>query len=212
MSRGEEIERLGPSAFLFRGALTEQAPQILDEIERISRQSPFRRMETRRGVMSVEMTNCGEVGWLTDRRGYRYTQLDPLTGQPWPKMAEWLRDLATNAAAQVGFANFRPNACLINKYISGTKLGMHVDNDEADIESPIVSFSFGVPAIFRWGGLSPKDSATDYAINHGDVLVWGGPDRLRYHGITKVYDADLVSGMHERLVLTFRHTNQWQRS
>jgi len=211
MSRGEEIERLGPFAFLFRGALTEQAPQILDEIERISRQSPFRRMETRRGVMSVEMTNCGEVGWLTDRRGYRYTQLDPLTGQPWPKMAEWLRDLATNAAAQVGFPDFCPNACLINNYVSGTKLGMHVDNDEADTQSPIVSFSFGVPAVFRWGGLSPKDSTTDYAINHGDVLVWGGADRLRYHGITKIYDADLVSGMHERIVLTFRHTNRWQR-
>jgi len=213
-----KIEPLGSAAFLFRGALAERAREILDAIERISRQSPFRRMETRRGAMSVEMTNCGEVGWLTDRRGYRYTQLDPLTGQPWPEMPDWLQTLATGAAARAGslaaghgsFANFRPNACLINKYVSGTRLGMHVDNDEADTQSPIVSFSFGVPAVFRWGGLSPRDTTTDYIINHGDVLVWGGTDRLRYHGITKVYDADLASGMHERLVLTFRHTNQWK--
>jgi len=210
MSRGEEIERIGRAAFLFRGSLTKQAPEILGEIDRVSQQSPFRRMKTRRGVMSVEMTNCGEFGWLTDKRGYRYTQNDPLTGQPWPKMPDWLHELATNAAAQVGFAGFSPNACLINKYVAGTRLGMHVDNDEADTQSPIVSFSLGVPAIFRWGGLSPRDATADYVINHGDVLVWGGPDRLCYHGITKVYDADLASGMHERLVLTFRHSNHWQ--
>jgi|GEM_PF-1526834 len=161
MNRGEEIERLSSSAFLLRAAVTEWAPEILGEINRISRQSPFRRMETRRGVMSVEMTNCGEVGWLTDRRGYRYTQIDPLTGQPWPKMAEWLRKLATKAAAQVGFPDFCPNACLINKYVSGTRLGMHVDNDEADTQNPIVSFSFGVPAVFRWGGLTSREPTTN---------------------------------------------------
>jgi len=161
MNRGEEIESLGTAAFLLRAAMTEQAQEILDEVERVSRQSPFRRMETRRGTMSVEMTNCGEVGWLTDRRGYRYTQIDPLTGQPWPEMADWLRKLATNAAAQVGFPHFHPNACLINKYVSGTKLGMHIDNDEADIESPIVSFSFGVPAVFRWGDSTSREPTTN---------------------------------------------------
>jgi len=173
MSCGEEIEQLGSAAFLLRAAVANQTREILDEIDQVARQSPFRRMETRRGTMSVEMTNCGEVGWLTDPRDYRYTQLDPLTGQPWPEIPDWLRAFASNAATQVGFANFRYNTCLINKYVAGTRLGMHTDNDEADIESPIVSFSFDVPAVFRWGGLSTKDATTDHVINQGDVLVWG---------------------------------------
>jgi len=194
------------SAFLFRSALGEKSAFLIEEIERVTTRSPFRRMRTRRGLMSVEMTNCGEVGWLSDTRGYRYTEVDPLTQRPWPLMETWVRSLAIEYACMAGFSRFRPNVCLINRYAPGTRLGMHIDNDEGDSYSPIVAFSLGVPAIFRWGGLSMKAPTCDYLLNHGDVLVWGGEDRLRYHGITKVYDPDLQTGMHERLVMTFRYT------
>jgi len=160
--------------------------------------------------MSVAMTNCGEIGWLSDRRGYRYTKIDPLSGKNWLRMADWLKDLAATAAEHVGFPAFNPNVCLINKYTPGTRLGQHIDKDEGDWMSPIVAFSFGLPALFRWGGLQPRDPADDFLVKHGDILVWGGEDRLRYHGIAKIYADGAETDLHERYVMTFRHSRLWQ--
>jgi len=207
-----EPEQIGASAFLFHSALSEDAPCLLEEIERISKQSPFRRMRTRRGMISIEMTNCGEIGWLSDTRGYRYTEIDPLTQKRWPMMPHWVRALAVESAQMAGFNSFHPNACLINKYAPGKRLGMHVDNDEGDSQHPIVAFNFGLPALFRWGGVEMKSPTRDLLLSHGDVLVWGGEDRLRYHGIHKVYEADLQTCMDERLVMTFRYSKLWYRA
>jgi len=205
-------EKIGESAFLFRSALCEESNLLIDEICRISELSPFRQMRTRRGVMSVEMTNCGTLGWLSDTRGYRYTEIDPLTRKHWPPMSPWVQALATQFALRAGFAQFHPNACLINKYIPGMRLGMHRDNDEGDTGQPIVAFSFGLPALFRWGGVSAKDPTKDILISQGDVLVWGREDRLRYHGIHKVYDEGLQTSMNERLVMTFRYSRLSQHN
>jgi len=201
---------MGRDTFLFRSALNKEATLLVEEIQRMSKLSPFRKMRTRRGMMSVEMTNCGEIGWLSDTRGYRYTAIDPLTQKRWPAMPDWIQALANESALMADFKQFHPNVCLINKYAPGTRLGMHIDNDEGDVQSPIVAFSLGLPALFRWGGGSPKDVTEDFLLSHGDVLVWGGEDRLRYHGIQKVYEADLHQPhVNERLVMTFRYSRLW---
>jgi alkylated DNA repair protein (DNA oxidative demethylase) len=154
--------------------------------------------------MSVAMTNCGELGWVSDRTGYRYDPIDPQTRQPWPAMPEVFRTLARDAAATVGFAGFRPDACLINRYEPGTKLSLHRDYDERDASAPIVSVSLGVPATFQWGGLRRNDRTRRVPLEHGDVVVWGGPSRFVYHGI-----APLKEGHHsltgtQRINVTFR--------
>ncbi len=204
--RPTRIERIGTSAFLFESAIKDEAHSIINEIDRISLISPFRNMRTQKGIISVEMTNCGEAGWVSDTRGYRYTRKDPLTGMSWPAMENWVHSTARDAARLGGFPQFSPNACLINRYFPGKRLGMHVDKDEADTEHPIVSFSLGASAIFRWGGLSRHEKSVDILLKHGDVLVWGGKDRLRYHGISKVFDGDIESGILPRYAMTFRYT------
>jgi alkylated DNA repair protein (DNA oxidative demethylase) len=154
--------------------------------------------------MSVAMTNCGALGWVSDRTGYRYVAQDPETGQPWPPMPDRFLGLAQNAAAQSGFAGFLPDACLINRYEPDARLSLHQDRDERDLTAPIVSVSLGLPAVFLWGGLKRKDPTRRIPLVHGDVLVWGGPDRLRYHGVLP-----LKAGQHallgeQRINLTFR--------
>lgn len=154
--------------------------------------------------MSVGMTNCGSLGWVTDRRGYRYEAEDPLSGQPWPAMPPVFRELAEQAAHQAGYPEFRPDACLINRYEPKAKMSLHQDKDEADFAQPIVSVSLGLPATFQFGGMHRSDPVAKIQLNHGDVVVWGGVDRLRYHGILP-----LKSGEHPRLGavrvnLTFR--------
>ena len=154
--------------------------------------------------MSVAMTNCGRVGWVSDRRGYRYDPIDPDSGKAWPLMPESFLDLAARAAAEGGFANYDPDACLINRYAAGAKLGLHQDRDEEDPVSPIVSVSLGLPATFLWGGKKRGDAVRRFRLESGDVVVWGGPARFTYHGV-----APLKPGEHPltgtvRLNLTFR--------
>jgi alkylated DNA repair protein (DNA oxidative demethylase) len=154
--------------------------------------------------MSVAMTNCGSLGWVTDRTGYRYDGIDPTTGRPWPDMPPAFRELAGQAAAQAGFAGFRPEACLVNCYEPGARLSLHQDRDEKNYDEPIVSVSLGLPATFLWGGLKRTDRPARYRLVHGDVIVWGGPSRLTFHGV-----APLADGEHEllgrrRINLTFR--------
>jgi alkylated DNA repair protein (DNA oxidative demethylase) len=199
-------EPLGEGAMVLRGfALAEQA-QLLQAIETIVAQAPFRHLVTPGGLrMSVAMTNAGPLGWVSDRRGYRYDAVDPDSGKPWPAMPDVFLELAGAAAAQAGFAGFMPDACLINRYALETRLSLHQDRDERDFGQPIVSVSLGIPAVFLFGGLQRSDRPDRVPLAHGDVVVWGGPARLRYHGVLP-----LKPGRHEalgayRINLTFRH-------
>ena len=175
---------LEPGAWLLRGFASEEAPALLAAIERVAQAAPWRHMETAGGWrMSVAMTNCGDAGWLSDRRGYRYDAIDPLTGRPWPAMPEAFRRLAVRAAGAAGFAHFQPDACLINRYQPGARLSLHQDRDEQDFDAPIVSVSLGVPATFLWGGSERAQRPRRLRLRHGDVVVWGGPARLNFHGL-----------------------------
>ncbi|HSH27470.1 MAG TPA: DNA oxidative demethylase AlkB [Wenzhouxiangella sp.] len=198
-------ERLSDGAVLFHGRLVEHAGAIVDAIGEIERKAPFRHLVTPGGHrMSVAMTSCGGLGWISDRRGYRYTARDPASDRSWPAMPELFVDLAAAAAREAGFPGYRPDACLINRYRPGAKLSLHQDRDERDHAHPVVSFSLGLPATFLWGGFKRSDKPKKLLLEHGDVLVFGGPDRLRYHGI-----APLAEGEHpllgaQRINLTLR--------
>jgi alkylated DNA repair protein (DNA oxidative demethylase) len=154
--------------------------------------------------MSVAMTNCGRVGWVSDRSGYRYDPIDPDTGNPWPRMPRAFLDVAERAAAEAGFPDYDPDACLINRYAVGTKLGLHRDRDEKDAWAPIVSVSLGLPATFLWGGKRRSDPTRRLLLQSGDVVVWGGPARFVYHGVAtlKAGEHPLTGGV--RINLTFR--------
>ena len=198
-------ERLGPGAMLLRGAALPQAAQLLADVQAVTAQAPLRHMVTPGGfTMSVAMSNCGTLGWATDRRGYRYTRQDPQTGRDWPAMPASFIALARSAAARAGYEGFEPDACLINRYVPGTRLTSHQDKNEADYGAPIVSVSLGIPAVFLFGGDARNDKAQRVPLGHGDVVVWGGPDRLRYHGVLPLKDATHPLLGASRINLTFR--------
>lgn len=158
--------------------------------------------------MSVGMTNCGNLGWVTDRTGYRYDQRDPESGQTWPRISESFLQLARDAAARAGFPGFLPDACLINRYEPGAKLSLHQDRNEKDMAQPIVSVSLGIPATFLLGGMTRSERAVKLELLHGDVLVWGGPDRLRYHGVMPLKEAVHPLLGRYRINLTFRKAGE----
>ena len=192
-------------ARLLRGFARAIDGELIAAIDAIVAQSPFRRMFTPGGhQMSVAMTNSGSLGWVSDRSGYRYDAIDPTTGKPWPAMPSIFRKLAGEAAAQAGFGGFRPEACLINRYEPGTTLSLHQDRDEKNYDQPIVSVSLGLPAIFLWGGLKRADKTVRYRLGHGDVVVWGGPSRLVYHGVAPLADGEHARLGRRRINLTFR--------
>lgn len=169
---------------LLRGRAVAAAPALLAAIDDILAAAPLRRMQAPGGLaMSVAMTNCGDCGWVSDRKGYRYASNDPDSGRPWPAMPAVFARLAADTAAEAGFPSFAPDVALINEYLPGTKLSLHQDRDEADYGHPIVSVSLGASATFLLGGLQRKDPTRRLALEHGDVLVWGGPARLRHHGV-----------------------------
>jgi len=177
----------------------------LQAVQQVAARAPFRHLLTPGGLrMSVAMTNCGKLGWVSDRSGYRYDPIDPDRGQPWPAMPESFRLLALKAADAAGFPGFAPDACLINRYAPGTRLSLHQDRDEGNYAHPIVSVSLGIPAVFLWGGAQRADKAQRIALVHGDVVVWGGPARLRFHGVLALPEASHpLTGGH-RINLTFR--------
>jgi alkylated DNA repair protein (DNA oxidative demethylase) len=179
--------------------------ELLAEIKRVAAAAPFRQMLTPGGQrMSAAMTNCGEVGWVTDRNGYRYDRHDPETARPWPPLPESFARLAALAAADGGFSGFRPDVCLINRYEPGARMSLHQDRDERDFSAPIVSVSLGLDATFLFGGLKRSDRPQRLPLAHGDVLVWGGANRLVYHGIAPVLDGCHPAVGRMRLNLTMR--------
>jgi alkylated DNA repair protein (DNA oxidative demethylase) len=198
-------ERLAPGAWLLRGFALGHVTALMAAIEPIEAAAPFRHLVTPGGFrMSVAMTNCGNLGWVSDRHGYRYVVRDPLSGRPWPAMPPVFVELARTAAQAGGFSAFTPDACLVNRYEPGARLTLHQDKDERDFSAPIVSVSLGLPGIFLFGGDARKDRPRRIPLQHGDVVVWGGPARLHHHGVLA-----LKNGEHEllgaqRLNLTFR--------
>jgi DNA oxidative demethylase len=201
---GARLE-LAPGAVVLRGFAAHAARDLLDGAESVARAAPFRRMETPGGLrMSVAMTNCGALGWVTDRRGYRYDPADPASGAPWPPIPDAFRRVAQGAASAAGFADFDPDACLVNRYEPGARLSLHQDADERDRTQPIVSVSLGVPATFLFGGTRRADKTQRIALEDGDVVVWGGPARMRYHGVLPLKAAQDARLGAQRINLTFR--------
>ena len=196
---------LGPGAMVLRGVAAAEATALLAAVQGVARQAPFRRMVTPGGfTMSVAMTNCGQAGWITDRRGYRYGPIDPETGLPWPSMPDVFAALATRAAAEAGFPGFSPDACLVNRYEPGSRLSLHQDRNEHDLSAPIVSVSLGLPATFLFGGAQRSDRPRRIRLESGDVVVWGGPTRLAFHGIDTLADGTHPLTGACRINLTFR--------
>lgn len=203
--REPKQEWIGEAAVVLRDFAAAEENALLAELEKVIAAAPFRHMVTPGGfTMSVAMTNCGDYGWVSDRKGYRYATRDPLSGEPWPAMPEAFLALAKNAAAAAGFDGFDSDVCLVNRYEPDAKLSLHQDRDELDFDHPIVSVSLGVPAVFLFGGLKRSDRPRRISLVHGDVVVWGGPDRLRYHGVMPLKeDVHPLLGK-RRINLTFR--------
>jgi alkylated DNA repair protein (DNA oxidative demethylase) len=198
-------EQLEEGAVLLRRFAATQVERLLQDVARIEQTAAFRHLVTPGGyTMSVAMTNCGRVGWVSDRTGYRYDPVDPQTGLHWPAMPETFLEIAAGAAAEAGFKDYVPDASLINRYVAEAKLSLHQDRDEKDSWAPIVSVSLGLPAVFLWGGKRRSDPVRRLSLESGDVVVWGGPARFVYHGV-----APLREGQHPltgatRINLTFR--------
>ncbi len=196
---------LAPEAWLLRGFADRDGVNVLDALRAVLTVAPLRNMLTPGGQrMSVAMTNCGALGWVSDRGGYRYVQADPVGGLPWPAMPGLFLSLAQRAAQAAGFSQFVPDACLINRYHSGDKLSLHQDKDERDFDQPIVSVSLGISAVFLFGGLARKDRPRRLTLTHGDSVVWGGQSRLNYHGIAPIAPACHPLTGEYRFNLTFR--------
>jgi alkylated DNA repair protein (DNA oxidative demethylase) len=197
---------LGAGAVVLRGFALSAHEQLRVAVDEVAAGAPFRHMLTPGGLrMSVAMTNCGAYGWVSSTRGYRYSQTDPETGAPWPAMPPVFAALAAAAASEAGFVGFAPDACLVNRYEPGARLTLHQDKDERDFGQPIVSVSLGVPAVFLFGGLSRKERPARVVVEHGDVVVWGGPARLRYHGVAPLAEAQHAFAGARRINLTLRH-------
>jgi alkylated DNA repair protein (DNA oxidative demethylase) len=204
-SAGDAVERLGPGAMLLRGFARDEAPALMAAVQEVAASAPFRRMVTPGGfTMSVAMTNCGDAGWITDRKGYRYTAEDPETGRRWPPIPAAFLALATRAAAAGGYGGFVPDACLVNRYEPGTRLTLHQDRNERDAAAPIVSVSLGLPATFLWGGASRGDRPRRIRLESGDIAVWGGETRFYFHGVDVIAEGEDPLTGHCRFNLTFR--------
>jgi alkylated DNA repair protein (DNA oxidative demethylase) len=198
-------ETMAEGAVLLRGFARSFESELIADLREIVARAPFRHMVTPGGhQMSVAMTNCGDAGWVTDRRGYRYDADDPEAGKPWPAMPASFCKLAGQAAAHAGFHGFAPDACLINRYAPGARMSLHQDKDEHDFGAPIVSVSLGLPAVFLFGGLQRSDKPLRFRLAHGDIAVWGGPARLRFHGVAPLADGEHAVLGRQRINLTFR--------
>lgn len=166
--------------------------------------APLRQMSTPQGGRMIPMTNCGDWGWISDASGYRYSATDPATGKSWPKMPAYFIEKAQAALIAAGFPSVVSTSCLINAYAPGQHLGVHQDKDEADHTQPIVSFSLGLPARFALGGFTRNEPHQEILLNHGDVFVFGGASRMRFHGVLPIKDGHHPQIGKRRFNLTFR--------
>jgi alkylated DNA repair protein (DNA oxidative demethylase) len=197
--------QIGTHAWVLTGFALPYVDRLLQALASIEAQAPFRQMITPGGfTMSVGLTNCGALGWTTDRHGYRYATHDPESRQPWPSMPAVFLQLAEAAAAAAGFADFVPDACLINRYVPSARLSLHQDKDERSYDHPIVSVSLGIPATFLFGGHTRSAKAQRIGLMHGDIVVWGGEDRLRYHGVLPLKPAEHPLLGEQRINFTLR--------
>ena len=198
-------EQIGEQSWVLRGFALPQVEQLLTELEAILVAAPLRHMVTPGGFsMSVGTSSCGQLGWITDRSGYRYSSVDPLSGLPWPSMPAVFADLAHEAAERAGFTDFQADSCLINQYVPGAKMSLHQDKDEKGYAAPIVSLSLGLPAMFLFGGFERSDKTQRIPLLHGDMVVWGGVDRLRYHGVLPIKPGRHPLLGERRVNITFR--------
>ncbi|WP_414872856.1 DNA oxidative demethylase AlkB [Pseudomonas sp. IT-196MI5] len=198
-------EQIGEQSYVLRGFALPWLERLLPALEAVLVAAPFRQMVTPGGfTMSVALSSCGQLGWTTDRNGYRYTRDDPQTGRPWPMMPEVFLQLAQAAALAAGFTDFAPDSCLINRYVPGAKMSLHQDKDVHCYTAPIVSVSLGLPAMFLFGGFARGDKSQRIPLLHGDIVVWGGVDRLRYHGVLPIKDGHHPKLGEQRINFTFR--------
>jgi len=199
------VEPIEPGAVLLRGFAAREETDLAAAVAAVAAASPFRHMVTPGGFrMSAAMTNCGAAGWIADRKGYRYDALDPLSGAPWPVLPREFLALAARAADAAGFPGFVPDACLVNRYEPGARLTLHQDRNERDFAAPIVSVSLGLPAVFLWGGQKRSERPRRIALESGDVVVWGGPARLVFHGVAELPDGEHAATGRCRINLTLR--------
>lgn len=197
-------ERLAPGAVVLRGYAVREEAALFAALQEVIAEAPLRHMVTPGGFrMSVAMTNCGSLGWVTEETGYRYDREDPVSGRSWPPLPDSFMRIAQGAAARAGFGGFVPDACLVNRYEPGARMSLHQDKNERDYEAPIASVSLGLPAVFLFGGMKRADRAVRVPLAHGDVVVWGGPARLRYHGVAPLKEGHhpLVGGCRYNLTL-----------
>jgi alkylated DNA repair protein (DNA oxidative demethylase) len=198
-------EPLAPGAMLLRGWAKPDAVALLADLQAVLEQAPLRHMVTPGGFrMSVAMSNCGALGWVSDPTGYRYDAVDPDSGRHWPAMPASFMRVARLAAAEAGFSSFEPDACLVNRYEPGARLTLHQDRNERDFRQPIVSVSLGLPAVFLFGGPRRSDRLVRVPLMHGDVIAWGGPARLRCHGVLALRHGPQAFTGAYRINLTFR--------
>lgn len=199
------LKSIANESFILPGFAAAETNVLLTAIEAVIQEAPLRQMRTPGGFkMAAQITNCGNFGWVTDKQGYRYQTTDPETGLTWPAMPQVISQLALEAASACGFEHFTPDACLINCYQPGAGMGLHQDKDEKDFSAPIVSISLGVPAIFLFGGAKRQDKPDAHLLKNGDIVVWGGEDRLRFHGIQPIKLAHHPMTGQKRFNLTIR--------
>lgn len=198
-------EQIGEQSYVLRGFALPWLDRLLPALEAVLAAAPFRQMVTPGGfTMSVALSSCGTWGWTTDRSGYKYTRNDPQTDLPWPEMPEVFFELAQAAAREAGFMDFVPDSCLINRYIPGARMSLHQDKDEGSYAAPIVSVSLGLPATFLFGGFERSTKSQRVPLLHGDIVVWGGVDRLRYHGVLPIKEGYHPQLGEQRINFTFR--------
>lgn len=196
---------LAPGAWLLSGFALPLETALLAALDTVLAEAPLRHMVTPGGFrMSVAMSNCGALGWVTDRSGYRYAARDPESGRSWPSLPTAVLELGLAAAARAGYPSFSPDACLVNQYEPGSRMTLHQDKNEADFSAPIVSVSLGLPATFLFGGATRTERPVRVPLAHGDVVVWGGPARLRFHGVLPLADGVHAALGRRRLNLTLR--------
>lgn len=198
-----DIEEIYPNVFVLANFTSPE--QLLPWVDQVTQEAPFRHMMTPIGhYTGIQLTNCGDLGWESDQHGYRYSKQDPHSGQAWPAMPSIFLKLGQAAAEKTGYKGFKPDACLINRYRIGDKLGSHQDKNEKDFSWPIVSVSLGLAAEFQIFGKTRSGKLLDYRLISGDVMVWGGDSRLIYHGVKKLKPDPLQPHLNHRINLTLR--------